>query len=96
MCLVVKRLSDAITCGDPIRAVIRNTVTSHCGRTKGITMPSQAAQEELLLHVHQAVGLDPGETAFVEVNCCPQGCGFLAMLTVSRVMVLALKLGRQH
>ena len=31
-------------------------------------MPSRAAQEELLFRVHNAIGLDPSETTFVEVS----------------------------
>lgn len=33
-CIIIKRLSDAVASGDPIRAVIRSTATSHSGRHK--------------------------------------------------------------
>ncbi|KAK8110205.1 Highly reducing polyketide synthase ACRTS2 [Apiospora kogelbergensis] len=65
-CLIIKRLSDARACGDPVRAVIRNTAVSHSGRSNGITMPSRTAQEDLLLRLHREVGLDPNDTGFVE------------------------------
>ncbi|EED14393.1 polyketide synthase, putative [Talaromyces stipitatus ATCC 10500] len=65
-CLLLKRLEDAIRCGDPIHAVIRNSACSHGGRSDGITMPSRSAQEKLLLRVHQEIDLDPAETPVVE------------------------------
>ncbi|PNY26666.1 Polyketide synthase [Tolypocladium capitatum] len=65
-CLILKRLDDAIAAGDSIHAVIQNTIGNHSGRTRGITMPSQPAQEDVLLRVHKEVGLEPSETTFVE------------------------------
>ncbi|KAK8023284.1 Compactin diketide synthase mokB [Apiospora marii] len=65
-CLIIKPLSDAIACGDPVRAIIRSSACNHSGRTQGITMPSQMAQQRLLARLHESVGLDPGDTAFVE------------------------------
>ncbi|KAK7917408.1 hypothetical protein PG985_011016 [Apiospora marii] len=65
-CVVVKPLRDALADGDPIRAVLRNAVCSHSGRTPGITMPSQAAQMALLRRVHTGVGLDPTDTTLAE------------------------------
>ncbi|KAL8789759.1 MAG: hypothetical protein Q9213_001010 [Squamulea squamosa] len=65
-CMIIKRLSDALACGDEIRAIIRNSVCNHSGRTQGISMPSQALQKELLLRVHRDIGVDPNETSFVE------------------------------
>lgn len=65
-CLLIKRLADAIKCGDPIHAVIRNSACSHSGRSEGITMPSRAAQEKLLLRAHEEIGLSPSETPVVE------------------------------
>ena len=67
--MVLKRLEDAVAGGFPIHAVIRNTASNHSGRTRGITMPSQAAQEELLKRLHREIGLEPNETTFVEVSC---------------------------
>ncbi|KFA72676.1 hypothetical protein S40288_03374 [Stachybotrys chartarum IBT 40288] len=65
-CLILKRLDDAVAAGDSIHAVIRHTVGNHSGRTRGITMPSQPAQEDVLSRVHTEIGLDPAETSFVE------------------------------
>jgi acyl transferase domain-containing protein len=65
-CLILKRLDDAVAAGDAVHAVIRNTIGNHSGRTRGITMPSQPAQEDILLRVHTEVGLKPSDTPFVE------------------------------
>ncbi|KAK1842828.1 polyketide synthase [Colletotrichum chrysophilum] len=65
-CLILKRLDMAIEAGDPVHAVIRNSAANHSGRTRGITLPSQVAQEELLWRLHQEVGLKPAETDVVE------------------------------
>ncbi|KAK2053251.1 hypothetical protein LY76DRAFT_668243 [Colletotrichum caudatum] len=65
-CLILKRLDRAIEAGDPVHAVIRNSAANHSGRTRGITLPSQVAQEQLLWRVHQEVGLEPAETDVVE------------------------------
>ncbi|KAJ5156821.1 polyketide synthase [Penicillium capsulatum] len=65
-CLIVKRLDDAVESGDPIHAIISNSVCNHSGRSDGITMPRQAAQQDLLLRVHHEIGLDPGDTPVIE------------------------------
>ena len=46
--VVLRRLSDAVAAGDPIRAIIRGSAINHDGRSSGLTVPSQAAQEKLL------------------------------------------------
>nr|POF16687.1 highly reducing polyketide synthase azab [Quercus suber] len=70
-CLIIKRLSDALACGDSIRAIIRNSVCNHSGATQGISMPSRSSQEKLLFNLHHDVGLAPDDTAFVEVLAKP-------------------------
>ena len=67
-CVLIKSLEDALKDGDPIRAVIRNSVVSSDGRTPGITMPSYDAQEGLIRKAYQQAGLDPIETRFVEAH----------------------------
>lgn len=74
-CLLVKRLDDAISNGDPIHAIIRSSACNHSGRSEGITMPSRSAQERLLREVHATVGLDPSQTPVVEV--CNGHCSIL-------------------
>ncbi|KAI0377617.1 hypothetical protein F5Y04DRAFT_272978 [Hypomontagnella monticulosa] len=56
--LFLKRLSDAIRDGDPIRAVIRGTSTNSDGNTPGITNPSGEAQAAAIYAAYVDAGLD--------------------------------------
>ncbi|KAF2118614.1 hypothetical protein BDV96DRAFT_679156, partial [Lophiotrema nucula] len=66
--IVLKRLSDAITAGDPVRAVIRATGVGQDGKTNGIMLPNSQAQEDLMRSLYLDTGLDPSETAYVEAH----------------------------
>ncbi|KAL8902296.1 MAG: hypothetical protein Q9207_004780 [Kuettlingeria erythrocarpa] len=66
--VVLKRLPDALSHGDPIHAIIRNTGVNQDGKTNGITMPSQRAQEALYRSVYTSAGIDPTETCYVEAH----------------------------
>ena len=66
--MIVKRLSDAIRDGDPIRAIIRETGANQNGRTASITAPDTAAQSRLIQKCYSAAGLNPLETALVEAH----------------------------
>ncbi|KAI1174099.1 putative polyketide synthase [Nemania sp. FL0916] len=67
-CLILKRTSDAISAGDPVRAIIRGTGSNQDGRTVGLTMPSSEAQKSLIEDVYQQAGLDPRLTTYVEAH----------------------------
>ncbi|SPO07536.1 related to polyketide synthase [Cephalotrichum gorgonifer] len=56
--LVLKTLSAALADGDTIECVIRETGINQDGRTKGITMPSPAAQSDLIWSTYRKAGLD--------------------------------------
>ena len=66
--MVLKPLKDAIANGDPIRAIIRNTVVNQDGKTPGITMPSCKAQTALMEDAYAQAGLDPADTHYVEAH----------------------------
>ncbi|PGH11972.1 hypothetical protein AJ79_04559 [Helicocarpus griseus UAMH5409] len=66
--IVLKRLDDAITDGDNIRAVIRNTGVNHDGNTQGITMPNSDAQRRLIQSVYRQASLDPSDTTYIEAH----------------------------
>lgn len=66
--VIIKPLVDALASGDPVRAVIRNTVVNQDGRTAGITMPSSAAQESMIRAAYTRAGLDPLVTGYVEAH----------------------------
>jgi acyl transferase domain-containing protein len=63
----IKPLHNAIRDKNPIRAVIRNTATNCDGRRQGSMQPNSKSQEALMRKVYLDAGLDPQETAFVEV-----------------------------
>ncbi|CEJ59647.1 hypothetical protein PMG11_08264 [Penicillium brasilianum] len=67
-CIVLKPLQDAIDAGDAIRAVIWNTGVNQDGRTRGITMPNSASQEELIRTVYRQAQIDPADTGYVEAH----------------------------
>lgn len=57
--VILKRLSDAIADGDHIESAIRETDVNQDGRTMGITMPSGAAQAQLIRSTYAKAGLCP-------------------------------------
>ena len=67
--LYIKRLSDAVKNGDPIRAVIRGTAVNTNGRTAGIAHPSPEGQEAVIRSAYKnAGGLDPDLTGLFECH----------------------------
>ena len=65
---MLKRLKDAQEAGDPIRAIIRGTGVNQDGKTSGITLPNQEAQQSLIRSVYLRAGLDPKDTGYVEAH----------------------------
>ncbi|RYO91142.1 hypothetical protein DL766_001734 [Monosporascus sp. MC13-8B] len=57
--LILKPLSKAISNGDHIECIIRETGINQDGRTPGITMPSSESQLALIRQVYAQAGLDP-------------------------------------
>ncbi|KAI1101771.1 hypothetical protein F4804DRAFT_334979 [Jackrogersella minutella] len=64
----VKKLTDAIRDGNPIRAVIRGTAANSDGKSQGMLVPRGEALEALMNKIYSDAGLDPSETAFVECH----------------------------
>ncbi|KAI5927620.1 hypothetical protein F4810DRAFT_648575 [Camillea tinctor] len=65
----VKPLDDAIRDGNPIRAVLAGSAANHDGRTNGLTLPSDIAQEALIKRAYEVGGItDLSKTAFVECH----------------------------
>lgn len=65
----IKKLSDAILDGDPIRAVIRATATNCDGKTPGLAYPSSESHEKLMRRAYQVAQVhDVSKTAFVECH----------------------------
>ena len=63
----VKRLDDALRDGNPIRAIIKGTATNCDGRSQSLFTPDETAQIALIRRAYEDAGLDPQETAFLEV-----------------------------
>ena len=57
--VVLKRLSDAVRDGDHIECIIRESSINSDGRTKGLTMPNERAQADLITRTYKKAGLDP-------------------------------------
>jgi acyl transferase domain-containing protein/ubiquinone/menaquinone biosynthesis C-methylase UbiE/acyl carrier protein len=66
--IVLKPWSLAIADGDPVYALIRATAINQDGRTNGLTVPSQKAQEELLREACRQAGVAPADVQFVEAH----------------------------
>ncbi|KAL8736136.1 MAG: hypothetical protein Q9181_002526 [Wetmoreana brouardii] len=66
--IYIKRLDDAISDGNPIRAIIRGTSTNSDGKSGSLMAPNGEAHETLMRKVYEEASLDPKETAFVECH----------------------------
>ncbi|KAL2802399.1 KR domain-containing protein [Aspergillus granulosus] len=67
----LKRLSDAVQDGDPIRGVLRSSAVNSNGKvpTVGITYPNKDGQAEVIRHAYRRGGdLDPRLTGYFEIH----------------------------
>ncbi|KKY22771.1 putative lovastatin nonaketide synthase [Phaeomoniella chlamydospora] len=66
--IYIKRLSDALADGDPIRGIIRATAINTNGKGAGISHPSISGQEAVIRKAYSKANLDLTTTAFVECH----------------------------
>ncbi|KAJ5106839.1 hypothetical protein N7456_003514 [Penicillium angulare] len=67
--IYIKKLSQALADGDPIRSVIRGTSVNTDGRTQGMLTPSSISQEALIRRAYEVAGIsDLCQTAIVECH----------------------------
>ncbi|KAI1813021.1 reducing type I polyketide synthase 10 [Poronia punctata] len=66
--LYVKRLSDAIAAGDPIRSIIRGSAVNANGRTSGVSLPSIEGQELVIRKAMDKAQLCPDDISYVECH----------------------------
>lgn len=68
--LYLKRLSDAVRDGNPIRGVVRATAVNTNGKVPGmgITHPSIEGQERVVRMAYEKSHLDPSLTAYAELH----------------------------
>lgn len=68
-CVYLKRLSDAVRDGDPIRAVIRGSATNSDGNTPGIASPNSAAQAAAIRSAYANAGItNLNDTSYLEFH----------------------------
>jgi polyketide synthase PksM len=65
---VLRRLSDAVADGDPIRAVIVASGVNQDGASNGITAPNGAAQTRLIRETYARHGIDPATLNMIELH----------------------------
>ncbi|OLP20418.1 hypothetical protein BST81_00790 [Leptolyngbya sp. 'hensonii'] len=66
--IVVKRLSDAISGGDRILAVIRGSAVNHDGHTSGLTVPNGPAQQNVIRRALKNAGVEPAQVGYIEAH----------------------------
>jgi acyl transferase domain-containing protein/surfactin synthase thioesterase subunit len=66
--IVLKRLSDAITHGDNILAVVRGSAVNQDGHTSGLTVPNGPAQQAVIRKALENSGMSPENVSYVEAH----------------------------
>jgi acyl transferase domain-containing protein len=66
--VVLRRLGDALSGGQPPYAVVRGSAINQDGRSNGMTAPSRPAQREVIEAACRRAGVCPGEVSFVEAH----------------------------
>jgi acyl transferase domain-containing protein len=69
-CIVValKRLGEAVASGDDIIAVIKGSAVNHNGHSAGMTVPSGAAQQQVITGALADAGVRPEEIDYLEAH----------------------------
>ena len=66
--VVLKRLSDALRDGDPIRAVVLESVLAQDGASAGLSAPNAAAQRRMIETALTRADLTPGDIDYLELH----------------------------
>ncbi|MGE5150667.1 MAG: polyketide synthase, partial [Rhodospirillaceae bacterium] len=66
--LILKRLSDAVTDGDRVLAVIRGSALGQDGRSAGLTAPNGLAQEQVIRKALANAGVMPDAIDYIEAH----------------------------
>jgi acyl transferase domain-containing protein len=66
--VLLKPLAAALRDGDPVYCVIRGSAVNNDGATDGLTVPSPAAQEDVLRRAYERAGVAPGDVQYVELH----------------------------
>ncbi|BBZ35830.1 type I polyketide synthase [Mycolicibacterium confluentis] len=66
--VVIKRLEDAISDGDQIRAVIRGSAVNQDGASGGLTVPNGGAQQRVIADALKRAHLEPSDVDYLEAH----------------------------
>ncbi len=66
--IVIKRLSDAISAGDNILAVIRGSAINQDGASGGLTVPNGPSQEQVIKNAIHGCGVLPDQVSYIEAH----------------------------
>jgi acyl transferase domain-containing protein len=66
--LVMKRLSDAVACGDNILALIQGSYCNQDGASSGLTVPNPRAQKAVIEGALECAGIAPEDIGYVETH----------------------------
>ncbi|MFG5382296.1 beta-ketoacyl synthase N-terminal-like domain-containing protein [Yoonia sp. R2-816] len=66
--IALKRLSDALDCGDEIFAIVRGVGLSNDGQQRGILSPNKDGQVRALQQAYSLSGLDPLSVGYLECH----------------------------
>ena len=66
--VVLKRLSDALSDGDRILALIRGSAVNQDGASSGFTVPNGLAQEAVIRQALRVAGVEPAAVSYVEAH----------------------------
>ncbi|MFE9516016.1 SDR family NAD(P)-dependent oxidoreductase, partial [Streptomyces sp. NPDC006643] len=66
--VVLKPLRQALADGDRVYCLIRGSAVNNDGASDGLTVPSAAAQQEVILRAHENAGVSPAEVQYVELH----------------------------
>lgn len=66
--VVLKRLSDALSNGDRILALIRGSASNQDGRSSSLTAPSGPSQEKVIRSALKDAGVKPRKVSFIETH----------------------------
>jgi acyl transferase domain-containing protein/acyl carrier protein len=89
--VVLKRLSDALTDGDSILALIRGSAVNQDGASSGLTVPNKVAQEALIDRALTIAKLKPSQVSYIEAHGTGTSLGDPIEL---RALSVALNKGR--
>ena len=89
--VILKPLSKALQCDDPIYATIRSTGINQDGRTSGISLPNSDAQEALIREVYAKGDISTNDIQYIEAHGTGTQAGDPAEL---RALNVVLEAGR--